>query len=152
MTVIENLTPPVMISFVFGLLLLGTSCIRWLWGNWKRKVCTEQTNGVVSGFKRVFRFQNRRVVFGYQNKGRNQHYRTMVTYSVLGVEYTMPGEKRTSFYNFDEGQKVTVLYDPSNPRRCYILEEGRDILRILTPLAFGVVAMIMAGFLHLVIS
>jgi Protein of unknown function (DUF3592). len=132
-----------MIFFVFGLLSLGTSCIRWLWGNWKRKVCTEQAIGVVSGFKRAY---------VYQNKGRKQHYRTMVTYSVLGVEYTMSGEKRTSFYNFDEGQKVTVLYDPSKPQRSYILEEGRDILRILTPLAFGVMAMIMAGFLHMFIS
>ena len=145
MTVIENVSPPVMIFLVYGLFSLVISCIRWLWGNWKRKVCTEQANGVVSGFKRVF---------GYQSKGRRPHYRTMVTYSVLGVEYTMPGEKVTIDHSpyFTEGQKVTVLYDPSRPRRCYIPEEGRAIMRILTPLAFGVMAMIMAGFLHLVIS
>jgi hypothetical protein len=124
---------------------LTASCIRWLWGNWKRRVCTKKTIGVVSGFKHVS-------VYLQQKRGGVPLHRTLVTYSVKGVEYTRPGEKATPFCNFEEGQKVTVFYDPSRPRLCYILEEGRAILPILTPLAFAIVAMIMAWVLHLVTS
>jgi|GEM_PF-3414867 len=146
MAVMENLTPPVLIFFFFGLLLLAIACIRWLWGNWKRKVCTKKTIGAVSGFKRVS------VYLKQERGGGMPLYRTLVTYSVKGVEYTRPGEKATPFCNFEEGQKVTVFYNPSKPRLCYILEEGRAILAILTPLAFSIVAMIMAWVLHLVTS
>ena len=121
------------IFFLLGLpcLVLGGLC--WRHGKRQKRLCTEQTPGVV-------------VDEGRSRAKRKTVYLPKYSYSVLGVEYT----KQKSSYNerkVSTGQSVTVFYDPSDPQNSYVLELGAGHIGAVWALSAVGVVCILFGLL-----
>jgi hypothetical protein len=93
--------------------LLIALIVPWLfWREQKhRRRCTAQTEGVISDTKTTYR----------DNKS---HHFPVFNYTVNGVEYSAWGHERMSIFSIKLGQKVTVLYDPSDPNICMLKQDG----------------------------
>ena len=129
---------------LFGLIFAG---IGWflLWRQKKLKqVCTAQVSGTV---KDVTESISHSTGKGKRTGRRRVSYRPIFTYSVEGVEYVQQSIIGSSRPKFNVGQSVTVFYDPSSPKRFYVLEEGKSTVAGICFVAVGVVIMIATPFL-----
>ena len=122
-------------AFLLGLLLMVAAVLCWRHGTSLKRLCTEQTPGVVVDEGRSRRLGQK-----------NEIYLPKYSYSVLGVEYT----KQTGSYNVlkvSKGQSVTVFYDPSDPQRAYVLELGAGNVGMVWALSIAGVVCILLGLL-----
>ena len=123
-------------AFFVGLFFVGVVFATWRREKNLRQICTAQTAGIVSDMieKRSSRQGKLRV-----------SYRPEFTYSVEGIKFVQLSRGTFSSSRFSKGQGVTVLYDPSKPRRYYVLEEGKQSIAIFVVLACCVSLMIFAS-------
>ena len=118
-------------AFLLGLLFMVLGGYLWWHGKELKRLCTEQTRGVVvdEGRSRDF-------------KRKNETYIPKVSYSVLGVEYTkQKGTGNTRKVSM--GQSVTVFYDPANPQRSYVVELGTRSVALWAVIPAGVVCILL---------
>jgi len=103
------------------------------------KACTAQVSGTVKDVSQSTSYSKK--------GGRRTSYRPIFTYSVGGVEYVQQSHVSSARPKFDVGESVTVFYDPSSPKRFYVLEEGKSTVAGICFVAVGVVIMIATPFL-----
>ena len=122
-------------AFLLGLFFMVLSGLCWRHGKRLKRLCTEQTHGVVVDEGR-----------SRSAKGAKDLYLPKYSYSVLGVEHTKQ-ESSSSVRKVSTGQNVTVFYDPSNPQRAYVLEIGAETGRVALVMAAIGVVLILLGLL-----
>ena len=130
--------------FVIGLFLIGLGGF-FLWNEKRMKqICTAQTTGVIVD-------EGHRV--SYRNGKRKEGYSPTVAYSVEGVEYTQKKNSGRSTRMVSKGQSVTVFYDPTKPKRFYILELGsvKGSPIVWVPCALGVLFIFVGVFVSFAI-
>ena len=123
------------ILLLIGLVSMGP-CFVWLWKRHQReKFCTVQAAGIVKNIEEA-------------RKDKRAIYYPVIAYPVKGVEYVeqAPIGFRRSYSNdkppFSVGDSVTVLYDPSKPKRFRVLGEKEHLFDILNTLFFAVIGAI----------
>ena len=99
------------IPFLPGVVFTGIGVSVLWYRKMLRRECIDQTAGVV-------------VDEGYGSGQKRNGYRPIFSYSVQDVDHTLQPSTVYRPKKFSEGQRVTVVYDPSKPQRAYILEEG----------------------------
>jgi hypothetical protein len=92
--------------------------------------CTSQTEGIIS-------------TFYHRLMGKDYPYRGLA-YAVNGVEYSEPWSGGDSFA---EGQTVTVVYNPSNPKKYYILEDKSNAKIVGIAFIIGGIVFTVIGYL-----
>jgi hypothetical protein len=113
---IQQLTVKI-IFLVIGLALTTGGVFYKRHENNLRRDCTSQVNGVISSDGHSIK---------YSNKGKREEYRPWFAYTMEGFTYQRQSNYSTSWPKFTVGQPVTVMYDPADPRRSYLLEEGKS--------------------------
>ena len=124
-------------GLLVGLALVGGGVLFWWFDKRKRDACTAKADGVVKAIDHSV---------SYRKGKRRSSYRTTFAYSAEGVEYVKQSSTTTKTARFSEGQTVTVFYDPSNPKKFYVLEEGRSIAIPAVLIGLGVVSILTALF------
>ena len=125
-----------LVFFLVGLLIFGIGAFI-LWRQRKlKKECTAQVPGVVSD-------QHHETT--YKKGRRRDRYYPIFKYTVEDVEYIQKSNIGTSNRNvLAVGENVTVFYDPSNPKRHYVLEYRQSAFRAVKFFFYGGAFMIMA--------
>jgi len=126
------------IFVLLGLVFVGIGCFL-LWRYKKlEKECTAQVGGIVSDYHHSVSFSKK--------KKRSSYY-PIFKYSVGSIEYVKQSSFGTGSPKFGVGESVTVFYDPSNPKRYYVLEEGKPTVTAIIFIVIGVVFAVVAPFL-----
>jgi len=130
---------------LFGLIFAGIGGFL-LWRQKKLKqVCTAQVSGTVKDITESISYSTGK---GKRTGRRRVSYRPIFTYSVEGVEYVQQSIIGSSRPKFNVGQSVTVFYDPSSPKRYYVLEEGQSKVLWIILIIVGVAVAMVAPFLE----
>jgi len=106
--------------------LIGVGVFQVLHRFYLKKRCTEQVFGTVAGTRR--------------KRGRrgSSTYYVKYTYSAEGIEYEKkPSVSRRQYLKMNEGDGITVYYDPAKPQRCHVLEIEFRIAMALCFIAGG---------------
>jgi len=122
--------PVIAVSVIF--LIMGINALNYQ--SYLRRVCTEQTIGIVYNFR----------VTGavIDNEDEYRDYRTYIPlfeYEVDGKTYTLESEVGTEKKRFRLGQEVLVNYNPDTPAESYVPEDKRG--------ASGIIFIVLAGIL-----
>ena len=108
--------------FILGFVFVCAGVGFFVQENSLKNECTAQTAGVVRDFVSETRSTRSS---GGQARRTVVYYHPLVAYTADGVEYVekshVGGDKR-----YAVGQRVTVFYDPSDPKRFYVLEDASD--------------------------
>jgi len=117
--------------FLAGLVFAGAGLFIYLKSDKEIKVCTEQTVGVV-------------VEIRTDVADEDKLERPIISYSVNGVEYRhesplASGNSRT-INKYRTGEQVTIYYDPTNPKTCYM--EGNNKKGRMIGLVFSVIGVL----------
>ena len=120
---------------VFGLACAGGGVLHWRYENKLRLACTAQAAGIVKEIQKQTKRSKRRT---------STSYYPVFTYSAEGKQYVRGSSNGYDEFKFSVGDNVTVFHDPSNPKRYYVLEEGRSTVMNIFLIAFGAVFLIIA--------
>jgi Protein of unknown function (DUF3592). len=118
-----------LVPFLFGFLFVAVGCGLWWSGKRKKRRCTAEVTGVVKSN-----------VPDRGSKG-GTVYAPTYAYTVKGVDYVHKSNFSSKKCRFSVGQEITILYDPANPDRYYVPEEGTNVVFIAIFIALGAVAM-----------
>ncbi|MCL2504204.1 MAG: DUF3592 domain-containing protein [Coriobacteriia bacterium] len=119
-------------TLLLGLAFVGLGVFRLLKRYMLKKRCTTQMAGTVTSTDVT---RERRD----DSWGTNSHSVTF-EYSAQGTEYVRKFHVSGHQYSkMSKGQSATVFYDPSKPKRCYVLEIKFRIVLTLFFIAVGVV-------------
>ena len=125
---------------LLGLIALATGIFTFVKHYNLRKHCTAQVKGYVSFVPFEARSEkegqllnfvgdiSKKVARGKGGFATSEAYSEVITYSIHGVEHVTPtGHVSNDTRKYSAGQNVvTVVYDPSDLKRFYILENEND--------------------------
>jgi len=103
------------IFFYFGLSIAAVTALGFFANLYTILVCTERVEGVIRNVSKSF--------FGFEGSMQE------VVYNVNDVGYTKKFSPNDE--TLIEAETVTVCYNPSNPQKCYILEDKPSFLLFL---------------------
>ncbi|MCL2727511.1 MAG: DUF3592 domain-containing protein [Bacteroidales bacterium] len=117
------------VPFVFGLVatILG---VTFLMNHFiKKKTCSEQTTGIIRAASEV----RMGIPFIYPE----------LVYTINEIEYVKPYSGDTSF---NVGDTLTVCYNPSNPKKTYILESKTNMIILGFAFFVGGIVFMLIGY------
>ena len=121
------------LTFISGLFFASLGGFGWRRDYKLLRACAAKAPGVVTEIRQTT---------SRGGKGTSVSYTPVFAYSVEGVQYVREGSGGSKF---SVGDSVTVFYDPSEPERFYILEEGKSTAPLIAVSALGAVLMIIAS-------
>jgi len=127
-------------TLVVGLAVTGFGIFLTLFFIRSRNSCTMQTEGVVIGH---------RSVTNQTDSGSDTYFYELVSYTVNDVSYKHKRKSGAETPQYQEGDKVTLYYDPGKPKRSRMEDDKKD-KPILGPLCIilGIGIMIFSFYIY----
>ena len=123
-----------LIGLVVGLIFVGVGVFLIVRGNTLEKNCTASTEATVYDYRESFDTDS--------DGASSTYYYAKIKYSVDGKTYDKENGTGLTYKKYNEGSKVTVMYNPKKPDEFYIKGES---------LSNGIIAYIMIGLGALVV-